>query len=117
MNRNTEHDDSGVRELRNPRHELFAKGMAVHGIRKRAVEDASYTPKGADQTAYRLLQLPDVQARIAYLKGEVRERWLDDAAGLRTDVLRSLKETREAAKSKGELIAMYADQDAKSAAN
>jgi hypothetical protein len=54
--------------LNNQKHEIFAQMMAAGKDRPFAVTLAGYSPRGADNQAYRLLQIDDVQSRIKELQ-------------------------------------------------
>lgn len=103
----------GSTPLRHHRMEAFARSMAAHGDRSRAVREAGYQCARPRQQAYDLLAKPGVQARIEHLRAAREKHGLDEATGhdadslesLKDDVLASLKETRALALEQRDLQA------------
>ena len=89
--------------LHNGQHEHFCRQMVTHGNASKAAREAGYAEKGARAVAYKLRRRPEIAARIAYLKDAVSDRWMDNTAGVRDNVLKSLIERRKVADQKGDL--------------
>lgn len=61
-------------ELKNPRHELFAKAyISNYGNRTLAAKDAGYSPRTADKQGSRLYAKADIRARIKELSQPLDE--------------------------------------------
>jgi phage terminase small subunit len=57
-----------------PKRERFCQEIVVDDNGTKAAERAKYSKNGAGQTAYNLLKIPEIRARIAELKKEIAER-------------------------------------------
>jgi phage terminase small subunit len=92
------HDGSAP--LKSHRQEAFARAMAQHGDRARAVREAGYQSGRPRQQAFELMQDPRVLARIEHLSREVEARVAETAATVREEVLQSLRSIRAEALAK-----------------
>lgn len=57
--------------LSNPKHEKFVQAIARGTTQSEAYVAAGYSKEGAEQSASRLAQRPDIQARLAELRKEI----------------------------------------------
>lgn len=67
-------------DILKPRYETFAREYAVSGNGARAAEAAGYSDHSAPNQAWRMLQRPEVQVRIAELRAEEAERRRQETA-------------------------------------
>ncbi len=65
-----------------PRYELFAREYAISGDGAQAADAAGYSHRSAHNQAWRMLQRPEVQARIAELRAGAAERECEEVARL-----------------------------------
>lgn len=57
--------------LSNSKHEKFVQALARGATQSEAYAAAGYSPQGAEQSASRLAQRPEIQARLAELRKEI----------------------------------------------
>jgi phage terminase small subunit len=76
--------------LGNPRYERAAQVLASGGSAETAAAAAGYNTKGTSfkPNARRLIQRPDIRARVAELQGQIAAAMVIDAAWIRTRVAR-----------------------------
>lgn len=73
--------------LKNDRQEALCRLILTGLDAAHAAVEAGYSPKGAAQTAHRILQLPQVIERLAELRGERNERLEIEADKVLAEVL------------------------------
>lgn len=87
------HDSRGCgRALTNGKHEQFASLIALGQNPASAYSSCGYSSKGAGQSANRLLQKPEVSARVKELKVAVSERQVEKTLVNRAWLMQTLRQ-------------------------
>jgi phage terminase small subunit len=98
--------------LTNPRHELFAQGIAKGKGQTEAYRDAGYTGNTPTECASRLLTKANVAARVRELQERAAQRVVISVESVTESLLRIAKQAEALQEASGLAVARAAHMDA-----